>query len=95
MLPHLKVDEMKIKNQAYMEVRSKLQVQAKELEKEIAKTLRSTVIIEIIECAILKGKIDSYIKSRELLMPNVSSDRYVSSFKGALNKLNTLINDYN
>jgi hypothetical protein len=94
MFPHLKVDERNIKNQAYLEVRGKLQIQAKELEKEIAKTLRSTVIVEIIECAILKGKIESYIKSRELLMPNVTSDGYVSSFKGALNKLNTLLKDY-
>jgi hypothetical protein len=84
-------EKSKIENHVYMSIRLKLQEQARILQKEIYKVMHVDSTNE--EKHIILGKISSYLDTRNLLMPLVSSDRYTQEIEGAKNKLQRITSD--
>ena len=84
-------EKSKIENHIYGSIKLKLQEQARELQKEIYKTMHTDSTSQ--EKHIALGKISSYVATRKLLMPNVSGDKYTQEIEGAGNKLKKMISD--
>lgn len=82
-------EKSKIENSANLQIRNKLQIQARKIQAKAYKIINKESSLE--DKCIMLGEITSYVETRKILMPSVGSDGYTQELKGAMNKLKALI----
>jgi hypothetical protein len=84
--PMFKQELNKIKSNANNQIRNKLQLNARKLIQDSRKTLSSKDGNET-DAFVILGQLESYVKVRESLLPDIQLDGYTREIKGMVNKL--------